>query len=44
MRNNYFEKLVNYMKNVYHIENGIKNLKDGRVSPKYKTAEVILPV
>ncbi len=44
MRKNYFEKLIKYMKNVYHIENGIKKLRDGRVNPKYKTSSVILPV
>ncbi len=44
MRKNYFVKLIKYMKNVYHIKNGIKKLTDGRVNPKYKTAQVILPV
>ncbi len=44
MRKNYFAKLVNYKKNVYHIENGIKNLKDGRVNPEYKTSQTVLPV
>ena len=32
------------MKNVYHIEHGINKLRDGRVNPKYKTSQVILPV
>ena len=44
MRKNYFAKLVNYMKNVYHIDRGINKLKDGRVNPKYKTRQVILPL
>jgi hypothetical protein len=44
MRKNYFVKLVNYMKNVYHIDQGINKLKDGRVNPKYKTKQVILPL
>jgi len=44
MRKNYFVKLINYMKNVYHIENGINKLTDGRVSPKYKTPQVIMPL
>ena len=34
MRKNYFVKLINYMKNVYKIEDGIGKLKDGRVNPK----------
>jgi len=44
MRKNYFVKLMNYMKNVYHIENGINKLTDGRVNPKYKTPQVIMPL
>jgi len=44
MRNNYFVKLMNYMKNVYHIENGVRKLTDGRVNPTYKTAQVIMPL
>ena len=41
MRKNYFVKLVKYMKNVYHIENGLNKLSDGRVNPTYNTAQVI---
>ena len=41
MRKNYFAKLVKYMKNVYHIENGLNKLSDGRVNPTYNTAQVI---
>ena len=44
MRQNYFEKLVCYMKNVYHIERGLNKLSDGRVNPTYTTGQVILPV
>ena len=29
------------MKNVYHIENGLNKLSDGRVNPTYNTAQVI---
>ncbi len=41
MRKNYFAKLVNYVKNVYHIERGLKKLKDARVDPTYQTELVI---
>ena len=44
MLKNYFAKLVNYMKNVYHIDRFINKLKDGRVNPKYKTGQVIMPL
>ena len=44
MRKNYFAKLVRYMKNVYHIDRFINKLKDGRVNPKYKTGQVIMPL
>ncbi|NOW06133.1 hypothetical protein BCM20_000679 [Clostridium beijerinckii] len=37
MRKNYFTKLVRYMKNVYHIENGLNKLTDGRIKPTYDT-------
>ena len=39
---NYFVKLLRYMKNVYHIDHGLSRLTDRRVSPKYKTPQVIL--
>ncbi len=32
------------MKNVYNIERGISKLSDERKDPKYKTAQVILPL
>jgi hypothetical protein len=44
MRKNYFSKLVKYIKNVYHIEQGLKKLSNGRVNPTYSTGQVILPV
>jgi len=44
LRKNYFIKLIKYIKNVYHIESKISKLKDGRVNPSYKTANVMLPV
>ena len=44
MRKNYFEKLVRYIKNVYHIDRGLNRLSDGRVNPTYSTCQVILPV
>ena len=44
MRRNYFVKLVRYIKNVYHIENGLNKLSDGRFNLTYSTGQVILPV
>ena len=44
MRQNYFVKLVRYMKNVYHVDRGLNKLSDGRVNPTYSTGQVILPV
>src|SRR5665648_225007 len=44
MRNNYFVKLVRYIKNVYHLDRGLNKLSDGRVNPTYSTGQVILPV
>ncbi len=38
------EKLVRYMKNVYHIEAGLNKLTDSRVNTTYNTAQVITPV
>ena len=37
-------KLIKYMKKVFHIEELLKQLKDDRKTPKYSTAEGILPV
>jgi len=44
LRDNYFYKLIKYIKNVYHIEAKINKLKDGRINPSYRTCNVILPV
>lgn len=44
MRKNYFAKLLNYMKNVYHIERGLSKLTDKRISPTYNTGKVITGV
>jgi len=41
LRKNYFAKLVRYMKNVYHIENGLNKLTDGRIKPTHNTAKVV---
>ncbi|SPF52862.1 conserved hypothetical protein [Candidatus Desulfosporosinus infrequens] len=35
MRKNYFAKLVNYMKYVYHLKRGLNKLSDGRVNLTY---------
>jgi len=43
MRQNYFVKLVRYIKNVYHLDRGLNKLSDGRVNPTYSTGQVILP-
>jgi predicted transposase YbfD/YdcC len=44
VRENYFIKLVKYMKKVYFIEKLLRKLKDSRVNPTYKTGEVVLIV
>lgn len=44
MRRNYFAKLINYIKNVYHIDESFNKYKDGRVNPQYKTKHVLLPL
>ncbi|MDR3600333.1 MAG: transposase [Desulfosporosinus sp.] len=44
MRQNYFIKLVRYMKNVYYLERGLNKLSDGRVNPTYSIGQVVLPV
>jgi len=41
MRNNYFGKLIKYLKNVYNIEEGLRSLTDGRISPTYQTSHVV---
>jgi hypothetical protein len=44
MGQNYFVKLIRYMRNVYHVDRGLNKLSDGRVNPTYSTGQVILPV
>jgi hypothetical protein len=44
MSKGYLKKLLRYMKEVYHIEDAIKHLKDRRTNPKYSAAEAILLV
>lgn len=44
MRKNYFAKIVKYIKDVYNVEEGLRNLKDERKNPTYITNKVILPV
>ena len=44
MTKNYLKKFIKYIKKVYHIEDGLKVLKDGRKNPLYTTAEAVLPV
>jgi len=44
LRNNYFTKLIKYIKNVYNKHYHINILTDGRVNPSYKTGQVLLPV
>lgn len=41
MKNNYFRKLIKYMKNVYKIDNELSSLKDNRINPTYQTGQVI---
>jgi len=42
MRQNYFVKLVRYMKSVYRVDRGLNKLSDG--NPTYSTSQAILPV
>ncbi len=35
-RDNYFVKLIKYMKKVYYIHNQIERVTDNRVNPTYK--------
>jgi len=41
LKNNYFEKLVKYIKNVYYIDKQMEHITDKRVNPKYKTPQII---
>jgi hypothetical protein len=44
MRKNYFAKIVKYIKDVYNLEEGLRNLQDKRINPTYKTDKIVLPV
>ena len=44
MTRGYFKKLLRYMKGVYGLEDELRNLRDDRKNPKYRTSEVALPV
>ena len=44
MSENYLKKFIKYIKKVYHIEDGLKVLKNGRKKPLYTTVETVLPV
>lgn len=44
MRKNYFAKIEKYIKDVYNVEEGLRNLEDKRKNPTYKANKVILPV
>ena len=44
MRKNYFAKIVKYIKDVYNVEEGLRNLQDERINPTYKTDKIVLPV
>ena len=42
MHNNYFRKLMNYIRNVYNIDRLICKMKDSRINPTYRSGQVIL--
>jgi len=41
LRENYFIKLIKYIKKVYHIDKQIEHISDKRINPTYKTSEII---
>lgn len=41
LRENYFLKLMKYIKNVYHLDEQFKHLTDNRLNPTYKTSQII---
>ena len=43
-RENYFLKLIKYIKNVYHIDRQLEHITDKRLNPTYKTSQIILLV
>ena len=40
-RDNYFLKLIKYIKNVYHIDRQLEHINDKRLNPTYKTSQII---
>ena len=44
MRNNYFAKLIKYIKNVYRVDKTLSKLRDERVNPTYSTELIIMIV
>lgn len=44
MRENYFIKLMKYIKNVYHMDEQIERVTDSRLNPTYKTSQIIFLV
>ena len=41
LRENYFIKMMRYVKNVYHIDRQIEHITDNRLNPTYKTPQII---
>jgi len=41
LRENYFIKLMKYIKNVYHMDKQIECVTDNRLNPTYKTSQII---
>ena len=39
MRENYFLKLIKYIKNVYRVDNQMEHVTDNRLNPTYKTSQ-----
>ena len=44
MRENYFIKLVKYMKKEYHLDKQIEQIKDNSLNPSHKTSQIIFLV
>ena len=40
-RDNYFLKLMKYIKNVYNIDKQVTHISDGRLNPTYKTSQIV---
>jgi len=41
LRENYFLKLIKYIKNVYRVDNQMEHVTDNRLNPTYKTSQII---